>query len=292
MDVHQQDLHDDELYASLGDGSSLQYQTPTEIGAEDFVAIFGIEPATHPLTVHLPQLVIPPGCNHLYECTANTPTSFFSLFSDSHLPVLFSDSHLPVLFSDSHLPVDYASTSDASTSAARAPSIESAVHHALPSSQDVEQGEPGVLSSTKGHPVLAYPNGGYRCMAIVTASGKSSQYTKRSECATTKSFGTSTLVDRTRDPVRSLKHPCHLCDQRLSRRGALTRHIQAKHTGTLFALHRLVNRSLTSLSIARSKGAEAQSVPTETPNHEKGNTSRPMTTHLNCSIFFHVLVLK
>ena len=88
MDVHQQDLHDDELYASLGDGSSLQYQTPTrtEIGAEDFVAIFGFEPATHPLTVHLSQLVIPPGCNNLYVCTAHSPTSVLSLlFSDPRL---------------------------------------------------------------------------------------------------------------------------------------------------------------------------------------------------------------
>ena len=211
MDVHQQDLHGEERYASLSDEFSLQFQLPTGFGPTVFAAI---EPATSPVTVHLLQLVVPPGFHELYECTANTWTPPLFLFADFHLAV----DTLAVPPGEGESPLSAPSSSSA-------PPIYSTYSHS-------DEGEPGMVSTIKGTPFSPIRTG---VTAVWPSSrrAESPRSTRRGASVhpvsarlvakyfggTTKLYGTSTPVDRTRGPVRSLRHIRATCASSDSRGG-------------------------------------------------------------------------
>jgi hypothetical protein len=205
-----------------------------------------LQPVDPPLTVHLSQLVLPPGDGHQHEPTAPSPPSLLS-----------------GLFSDTHALLGTSRTSAVPPGGGHSP-LSSDPHFNLLSTDSSEDMADEII----GHPVRRYPEGSYRCLSIVTASGKVSQYTRKNEPppAVGQPCG---LTFRGRDEiVRHLKASrwhralgeehkplaCDVCGKQLSRRDALARHMRAVHVGTLFALHRLVNRILTSFSTTRAKG--------------------------------------
>jgi hypothetical protein len=184
------------------------------------------EPVIPPLTVNLAQLVLPPGDD--YERTASSPPSHLSCSDEAH-------------------------------------NLSSGTR---PTTPRPDQNAPSV-DEIKGHRVLRYPDGSCRCMSIVTANGKVSHYTRKSQrppkvgqpCGQTfrgqdeivRHLKTSQWHKELSDEHRPIA--CEVCGKHLSRRDALTRHMRTTHLSTLFILHRLVNRILTSLSTSRAKWA-------------------------------------
>jgi hypothetical protein len=234
----------DQLLGNLSNGGHSWYPwAHSQVESAPFV---DTQPVNPPLTIHLSQLVVAPGDGYQFEPTALSPRSLLSsMFSETHPQIGTSDT--PAVPpgggpspSSSDPPFDLSST--------YAPD--------------------DMVDDIHGHPVRRYPEGSWRCLSIVTASGKVSQYTRKSE-RPPKVGQPCGLTFRGRDEiVRHLKTSrwhralgeehkllaCDVCGKQLSRRDALARHMRALHLGTLFALHRLVNRTLTSFSTTRAKG--------------------------------------
>ncbi len=162
---------------------------------------------------------------------------------------------------------DYGSTSDIPSTE---PATPEHVGHVLPFHMVVGQSESGEDREIKGHPVLKYRNGSMRCLTIVTASGKVSQCTRKSECPPVvgqrcgQTFrGQDELLRhvntaRWHRKVDEKPFECKVCRKQFSRRDALGRHRGSENHSTLFVLHRLVNRALTSPCAAREKGVQPQ----------------------------------
>jgi uncharacterized Zn-finger protein len=241
----------------LNGGHSWYPWAYTHVESAPFV---DLQPVNPPLTVHLSQLELAPGNDHQYEHTALSPPSLLSsLCSDAHsligtsgTPVVPPDGGQSPLSSDPPFDISpaYACSDD-------------------------------MVEEIKGHTVLRYPEGSYRCLSVVTASGKVSQYTRRSERAPSVGQPCGQTFRGQDELVRHLKTSrwhrelgekhqplsCDVCGKQLSRRDALTRHMRAVHLSTSFILHRLVNRILTSLS------TEPKAVPKSTAAHSKLRTT-------------------
>ena len=106
---------------------------------------------------------------------------------------------------------------------------------------------PGKAGEINGHPVRHYPNGSYRCMATVTANGKSSHFTRRGGPPPDVGQSCGQTFRGQDEVVRHLKTSqwhrnlgeehthltCGACGKQLSRRDALTRHMKTVHLSTL-----------------------------------------------------------
>ena len=179
MDVHQRN------------GSSLQYRGPTEIGPSYFAAFFSLEPATNPLSP-----------NWWYRQDATICTNArqilrppFFLYS----PTLTSPSIAP-------LPVPPLRSSPRFTMLFLFPRMRSRANQAYSAAP---RGTP--FSHTRTAATGAWPSSRRAESPRSTRRGASVHLVSARLVAkyfggTTKSFGTSTLVDRTRDPERSLRH--------------------------------------------------------------------------------------
>jgi len=261
------------------------------------------EPAPPPVTVNLSQLVVLSSNDYQFICPVPSPCSLLShLFSDPHLRVdtpavppggeqspLFmtfeNRTHKRGHTSPPDQPSDSSSTytrsdedyyESASGASSTEPTTPQHVRHTLSSGMIADQSGPGVVGELRGHPVVRYPNGRYRCMSLITTSGKLSQCTRKSERPPQIGQPCGQTFKGQDEIVRHLKASrwhrklgeeckplmCDVCGQRLSRRDALTRHMRTQHTSTWFIPHRLVNDVLTSPSTARAtEGAQVYSSP-------------------------------
>ena len=201
-----------------------------------FPPVLHLESATPPLTVHLSQLVVLTDDDYQYGRTAPLPPSRLSSLSDTPVgtPVAPPGGGQSPLLSN--------------------PPVDSSTHS-----------HPRKLH---GHPVIAHPNGSYRCLSIVTGNGKGSHYTRKRESPPDVGQPCGQTFRGQDEIVRHLKSSqwhrepgeehklltCDTCGKQLSRKDALTRHRKTIHLSTLFVFHRLVNKALTSHSIASTKG--------------------------------------
>jgi len=280
------------------------------VTSASFFDLMPLIPATPPLTVSLSQLVDPLGNGDQDECITISPPSLLSfLVSDPHpctetpavppggqspLPKVSKNrTHKPeyALPPDMLLDSPFAETSSddeyhdsASDVSSPGPTTPQHIHYALSSQTVTVQRGPGEPGKINGHPIVRYSDGSYRCMSIVTASGKVSQYTRKREraphigqpCSQTfrgrDEIGRHLKASRWHKKLDEECKPltCDVCGQRLSRKDALGRHIRALHPSTSLILHRSVNSALTSTPTARTKGEGAQiyNNPQQRPSFE------------------------
>lgn len=224
-----------------------------------------------PLTINLRQLAAPPVDGDLHECL----TSLLSfLFSDPHPCIDTADfppaEYVPLsktpenrTYKQEYLissdlpfdpsPADSNSDEEYYDSASDVSSTEStALRHlrrTLSPRRLADQSGPGAVDDLNGHPVLRYTDGSYQCTSLVTANGKASQYTRKSErppdvgqpCGQTFR-GRDEIVRHLktsrwhRKPDEYKPLSCDVCGRRLSRRDALVRHMEL-HLSTLSILH-------------------------------------------------------
>ena len=302
---------------SSGDYSSDPWLSP-QVPSAPFFDLMPLlcpyEPAPPPLTVNLSQLVVPSGTGDRDEhISPLSPPLLSFLFSDPQLDTNTlavppsGQSPLPKIPENRSCKQEYSSSPDLSfdspsanfssdeeyhESASDVPSTEPTtprhVHRALSSRTLAVQGETEVVSKLNGHPVLRYPNDSYRCMSIVTAGGKISQYTRKSERP--PNVGQPCIQTfRGRDEiVRHLKTSrwhtkldecklltCEVCGQQLSRKDSLSRHMRTMHLSTLFILRRLVNEALTPHFYCQSTRCRCPSLQQPTANAALRVTNQP-----------------
>ena len=272
---------------------------------------FPPEPATPPLTVNLFQLVVPSGPGDQAEHISPFPPPLLSfLFLDPQLDVKTlagppaGQSPLPKISKNRSCKQEYALSPDLSFGSPSAdsssdeeyhdsasdvsstdPTIPRHVHRALSSQTVAVQSGTEVVSKLNGHPVLRYPNDSYRCMSIVTAGGKVSQYTRKSERPPNVGQPCGQTFRGRDEIVRHLKTSrwhrkldeckliiCEVCGQQLSRKDALGRHMRTLHLSTLFIPYRLVNKALTPHFYCQSTRSSQQR---PTANAALRTTNRP-----------------
>jgi Zinc finger, C2H2 type len=263
------------------------------------------QPTAPPLTVNLSQLFAPPGDVDQYKCiTPSFPSPPSLPFSHTHpsgIPTRVGSLAIPPgteqfpfsrpsrnrickrrYASSSDLPFDsspvdpssdeeYYDDSPSDVSSTK-PTTARHARHASSSRRVPHHSGPGVVGELDGHSVLRYPDSSYRCVSIVTASGKVSQYTQKSERPPDVGQPCGQTFRGRDEIVRHLKTTqwhkklnekgeplvCDVCGQELSRMDALTRHMKRLHPSTFFIFYWLINKALTSTSTTRAGGEGAQ----------------------------------
>ena len=267
--------------------------------------IFPHEPAPAPLTVNLSQLVVPSGTGDQDDHSSPPLLSFLFSNSQPDIGTLIASpggqapspkisenrSCKQECRTSPDLPFDSPSADSDSDeeyhdSASDVPST--IPQHCTPSQTLAVPSETEVVSKFNGHPVLRYPNDSYRCMSIVTADGKISQYTRKSErppnigqpCGQT--FRGRDEINRHLKTSRWHRKlgecrllPCEVCGQQLSRKDSLSRHMRIVHLSTLFVSPRLINEDLTPHVYCQSKRSRCPSLQQRTANAVLRATNEP-----------------